>query len=340
MTELSSNSHASVMAPVTVASAGRRRPPRCLFSRTHENFDRVELSSWRADMRVGSRSGRRPGQTNACRHLTSGSAPRKIPPYATAGVVRGTKGRGEQLRPGRNAAARILIIEDEARIAGLLSRALASCGYEVESARDAFPPLEMLQSKRYDLVLLDFFLPGLDGFWLLHRLTDFAIPPNVLLLQRLNELAIPTDVLVLSTLSDVESKVRCFELGVSDYMTKPFSIAELLIRTRTRLRDSRDRAAARFIDDGTFRLDLRRHAVVSNGKRVDLSTREFLLLEYLMRKEGEVCTREELLASVWGYTFDPRTNVVDVYVSRLRGKLGNEVIETIRNVGYCYAVAA
>lgn len=229
------------------------------------------------------------------------------------------------MRPGRSAVARILIVEDEARIAGLLSRALASCGYEVESALDGFPALEMLQSKPYDLVLLDLLLPGLDGF---------------LLLQRLNELGIATDVLVLSTLSDVESKVRCFELGVSDYMTKPFSIAELLIRTRTRLRDSRDRAAARFIDDGTFRLDLRRHAVVSNGKRVDLSTREFLLLEYLMRKEGEVCTREELLASVWGYTFDPRTNVVDVYVSRLRGKLGNEVIETIRNVGYCYAVAA
>jgi two-component system copper resistance phosphate regulon response regulator CusR len=235
------------------------------------------------------------------------------------------RGEGKQLRSGRTAVARILIVEDEPRIAGLIARALESCGYDVESVGDGLPALEKLEAGPYHVVLLDLLLPGFDGFSFLQRLSERGSSPEVL---------------VLSALSDVESKVRCFELGASDYMTKPFSIAELLVRIRARLRDSRDRVAGRFLEDGTFKLDLQRHAVVSGGKRVDLSTREFLLLEYLMRKEGEVCTREELLSSVWGYTFDPHTNVVDVYISRLRGKLGTDVIETIRNVGYCYAVAA
>jgi DNA-binding response OmpR family regulator len=221
--------------------------------------------------------------------------------------------------------ARILIVEDEARIASFLGRALTSCGFEVEWANDGDAALKKLTQVSYDLVLLDLLLPSVDGFSVLRELT--AVGPD-------------QQVLVLSALSDVESKVRCFELGASDYLTKPFSIAELVARVRARVQHESDRVDARFLEQGGLKLDLRRRVAISNGRPVNLSTREFLLLEYLMRKEGDVCTRQELLAAVWGYTFDPGTNVVDVYVRRLRSKVGREIIETIRNVGYCYAAAA
>jgi len=221
--------------------------------------------------------------------------------------------------------ARILIVEDEAKIAALIMRALSSDGYAVKWARDSQPALELVQGSRFDLILLDLLLPSMDGF---------------MMLQELNDRHIEVDVLVLSALSDVESKVRCFELGVSDYVTKPFSIAELVVRVRTRLRDLQQLASSRFVDGGALRLDVQRRDVIGSGKRVALSTKEYLLLEYLMRREGEICSRQELLSCVWGYPFDPGTNVVDVYVSRLRHKLGKNVIETVRNVGYSYALVA
>jgi DNA-binding response OmpR family regulator len=232
---------------------------------------------------------------------------------------------GEEGRSRTRIVARILIVEDEARIASFLGHALTSCGFEVEWANDGAAALKKLTQVSYDLVLLDLLLPGVDGFSVLRELA--GVRPD-------------QQVLVLSALSDVESKVRCFELGASDYLTKPFSIAELVARVRARVQHATDRVDARFLEQGGLKLDLRRRVAHSNGKLVNLSTREFLLLEYLMRKEGDVCTRQELLAAVWGYTFDPGTNVVDVYVRRLRTKVGRETIETIRNVGYSYAVAA
>src|SRR5262245_15407420 len=168
----------------------------------------------------------------------------------------------------QNGAARILIVEDESRITSFLSRALGSCGFTVVSAHDGGPAIELLGRESFDLVLLDLLLPEIDGF---------------AVLERLPELGSATEVLVLSALSDVESKVRCFELGASDYLTKPFSVAELVARVRTRLRESRDRSTIRFLENGTLRLDLQRRSVFTGGKRINLSTREFLLLEYLMR---------------------------------------------------------
>jgi len=221
--------------------------------------------------------------------------------------------------------SRILVVEDEARIASFLHRALTSCGFEVVCAPNGQAALEACEREPYDLVLLDLLLPGLDGFSFL---------------ERVYELRPEQEVLVLSALSDVESKVRCFELGAADYVTKPFVLAELVARIRTRVRHSRAFAGKRFLEGGPLRLDLHRRIALTKGTRIELSTREFHLLEYLMRKDGDVCTREELLASVWGFTFDPGTNVVDVYVRRLRSKLGDDVIETVRNVGYCYAAAA
>lgn len=221
--------------------------------------------------------------------------------------------------------SRILIVEDEARIESFLRRALTSCGFDVDSAADGEAALDACGREPYDLVLLDLLLPGLDGFMFLERIYD--VRPD-------------QEVLVLSALSDVESKVRCFELGAADYVTKPFVLAELIARIRTRVRHGKAVVGTRFLNGGSVTLDLHRRSVVTNGRRIELSSREFLLLEYLMRKEGDVCSREELLASVWGFTFDPGTNVVDVYVRRLRSKMGDDVIETVRNVGYCYATAA
>jgi DNA-binding response OmpR family regulator len=132
----------------------------------------------------------------------------------------------------------------------------------------------------------------------------------------------------------VESKVRCLELGAGDYVTKPFALEELLARVRARLRRPAQPAAELFISAGHIRLDLQRHVANAGNGDVMLSAREFELLLYLMQRAGTVCTRDQLLAEVWDTPFDPHTNVVDVYIRRLRRKLGAHTIETFRNVGY------
>ena len=219
--------------------------------------------------------------------------------------------------------AGILIVEDEARIASFLSRALSACGFEVTCTVAATAAETLLARERYDLVLLDLLLPDQDGFSVLER--SLELRPD-------------QEVLVLSALSDVESKIKCFELGAADYVTKPFVLAELVARVRARVRESKDLTGSQYLVSDTVKLDLQRHVAVLSGKRHELSTREFHLLEYLMRRMGQVCPRGELLASVWGYQFNP--NVVDVYVRRLRGKLGDDVIETVRSIGYCYPESA
>lgn len=141
-------------------------------------------------------------------------------------------------------------------------------------------------------------------------------------------------VLVLSAIGDVDAKVRAFDGGATDYLPKPFSLPELLARVRARLREPDTTPLDRELRAGPVRLDLMRRIANADGTDVSLSEREFLLLQALMCAQGEVCTREQLLQDVWGFTFDPGSNVVDVYVGRLRAKLGTETIETVRNVGY------
>jgi DNA-binding response OmpR family regulator len=219
---------------------------------------------------------------------------------------------------------RVLVVEDEARIAMSVQRALGACGYQVEWARDGHRALAELAGGSYDVTLLDLILPGsIDGFRLLSEISALRADHKVI---------------VLSALSDVDSKVRCFELGASDYLTKPFVIAELVARIRARVSLENSRPS-RYLEYDGVRLDRHRRVVSSNGSTVALSTKEFLLLEYLMRKQGEVCPRAELLQEIWGYHFDPGTNVLDVYVRRVRRKVGRDLIETIRNVGYRYAVS-
>lgn len=220
---------------------------------------------------------------------------------------------------------RVLLVEDETRIASFVSRALTAEGMTVDTAADGIRGLSLAQTRRYDLVILDLLLPGKDGFTVLSSIMEQN--PS----QR---------VLVLSALGDVDAKVRCFEGGAADYLPKPFSLAELVARIRARLREPVvDQQLDRVLNLGAVRLDLVRRIANSGGKPAALSEREFLLLQALMRAEGDVCTRVQLLQDVWGYSFDPGSNVVDVYVGRLRSKLGSEAIETVRNVGYRIDVA-
>jgi DNA-binding response OmpR family regulator len=214
--------------------------------------------------------------------------------------------------------SRVLVVDDEPRITGFVSRALAGAGLEVEAASDGQVALELARSGRYDLVVLDLMLPGLDGVEVLRGIVAEDPAPAVL---------------VLSALGDVETRVRCLELGASDYLPKPFALSELLARVRARLRPS-ERASSRLIVAGGLSLDpVSRVARIAEASTV-LSGREAEVLASLMRHPGMVVTREGLLAEVWGYWFDPRSNVVDVYIGRLRAKLGPAVIETVRDAGY------
>ena len=215
--------------------------------------------------------------------------------------------------------ASVLVVDDEPRIVSFISRALTSEGFRVDGAHDGVRGFDLARTGRYELVVLDLLLPGIDGVTVLQRLMDERPQQRVL---------------VLSALSDVEEKVRCLELGASDYLSKPFALKELIARIRARLRQAASGPEARHLRVGNVNLDrVRRVADAGNGP-VSLTDREFGLLSSLMETRGDVCTRMQLLADVWGFDFDPGSNIVDACVRRLRAKLGPEVIETVRNVGY------
>jgi DNA-binding response OmpR family regulator len=218
--------------------------------------------------------------------------------------------------------ARVLIVDDEPRIVDFVSRALSAEGFRVDAAHDGTRGLELARSGRYELVVLDLLLPGRDGVSVLRELMD-ARPE-----QR---------VLVLSALSDVGSRVECLDLGASDYLPKPFALAELIARIRARVREPASGPDERFLRRGGITLDLVGRVADAGDGSVALSEREFHVLRNLMLRAGDVCTRQRLLEEVWGYGFDPGSNVVDVCVGRVRAKLGSDVIETVRGVGYRFA---
>ena len=214
--------------------------------------------------------------------------------------------------------ARILIIDDEPRILNFIARELTAQGYAVDTATDPADGLAKSTSEGFDLVILDLLMPGLDGLDVLQQI--LTRNPN-------------QAVIVLSALGDPASKVIALELGAEDYLAKPFSIEELLARVRVRLRQGGGRNGT-VLHVGRLLLDVvRREADVGAG-RVPLAEREFLLLQELMRNAGRTVSKEWLLSSVWGYWFDSGSNVVDVYVARLRRKLGAGVITTVRGEGY------
>jgi DNA-binding response OmpR family regulator len=214
--------------------------------------------------------------------------------------------------------SRILIVEDEARVASFLEKGLRSAGYATSHAGDGPGALALALSDEFDLVVLDLGLPGMDGV-------------DVLRALRAGERHVP--VIILSARDDIDEKIHGLELGADDYVTKPFSFEELLARVRARLRTA-GTTESTALREGPIELDLRTRRASVGAVAVELSAREFALLEAFLRHPGQVLSREQLLSRVWGYDFDPGSNIVDVYVGYLRRKLGAEHFETVRGAGY------
>ncbi|HWM16560.1 MAG TPA: response regulator transcription factor [Microbacterium sp.] len=214
--------------------------------------------------------------------------------------------------------SKILIVEDEPRIGAFLSRGLESAGYTTVTVEDGAEGLERALGDDIDLVLLDVGLPTMDGFEVLRQLRGRGA-------------AVP--VIMLTARSSTRDTVEGLEAGANDYMSKPFTFAELLARIRSRLRESSTTAGV-VVSHGGVVLDILARRATVDGREVELSAREFGLAEQFLRSPGRVLSREQLLSSVWGLDFDPGSNVVDVYVRYLRGKLGAEHIVTVRGAGY------
>ena len=214
--------------------------------------------------------------------------------------------------------SRILIAEDEPRIAAFVEKGLRANGYATTVVADGPSALARARAGEADLLVLDIGLPGLDGFGVLRALRGEGI-------------AVP--VIVLTARDGVQDTVAGLEGGADDYMPKPFRFEELLARVRLRLAGSRP-AESTLLRCGGLSLDLRTRRATADGRTVDLSAREFALAETFLRHPGQVLSREQLLSGVWGYDFDPGSNVVDVYVRYLRRKLGASRIQTVRGMGY------
>jgi DNA-binding response OmpR family regulator len=213
--------------------------------------------------------------------------------------------------------ARILIAEDDPGISSFLEKGLRASGFSTLTVDDGQRALDLAQSDNFDLLLLDMGLPGREGLDVLRDLRSSGSKLAVLVLTGRSE-------------RDV---VMCLEAGADDYMTKPFQFGELVARVRTRLRATGTKEQY-ILSSGNVRLDIRTRRADVGGKEVDLTAREFAVLETLLRHPDQVLSREQLLSHVWGYYFDPGTNLVNVYVNALRKKLGSGVIETVRGVGY------
>ncbi|GEA85773.1 MAG: response regulator transcription factor [Cellulomonas sp.] len=214
----------------------------------------------------------------------------------------------------------VLVVEDEARIASFVAKGLKAAGYAPTVVGTAREALDLALTGDMDLMVLDIGLPDGDGFDVLRqvRAAGSRLP-----------------VIILTARSSVEDTVAGLEGGADDYMPKPFRFEELLARVRLRLRteaDSPDDTTV--LQRGAVTLDLRSRRATVDGRSVDLSAREFALAETFLRNAGTALSREQLLSRVWGYDFDPSSNVVDVYVRYLRTKLGAELISTVRGVGY------
>ncbi len=214
---------------------------------------------------------------------------------------------------------RILVVEDEARIASFLVRGLRAEGYAVEHVATGEEGLARARDAGLDLMVLDLGLPDIDGTEVLRRLRDEG--------SRL-------PIVVLTARGDVSDRVEGLDLGADDYLTKPFAFDELLARIRVRMRVRGDNEPSTIVRVGDVELDTQRRRVRVAEEEHDLTAREFALLSAFMRRPDQVLSRERILSQVWELDWDPGSNVVDVYVRYLRRKLGDERIETVRGVGY------
>ena len=213
---------------------------------------------------------------------------------------------------------RILIVEDEAGMSSFIDKGLGSRGYATKVCTDGAMATAIASERDFDLVILDLGLPDTDGLSVLREI------------RRRGE---RMPVIILTARDDLTDKVQGLDAGASDYVTKPFKLEELLARVRVQLRDDRSPEPT-VLETGRVTLDIRTRKAMVAGEAVDLTAREFTMLETFMGHPGQVLSREQLLAHVWGYDYDPGSNVVEVYVRYLRRKLGEDAIETVRGMGY------
>jgi len=218
---------------------------------------------------------------------------------------------------------RIIIVEDDGKIAQFVSKGLTEAGYQVDHESDAESAIPQMVDTEYDAAVVDVMLPGMDG---------------LSLIETVRARGVDTPILILSARRSVDDRVRGFQKGGDDYLTKPFSFSELLARLQALIRRSSKITAPTVLELGDLRLDLLSRAVRRGNNDIVLQPREFSLLEYLMRNAGRVVSKTVIMEHVWNYDFDPQTNVVDVLVSRLRAKVDRDyeekLIHTVRGVGY------
>jgi two-component system, OmpR family, response regulator len=218
---------------------------------------------------------------------------------------------------------RILIVEDDLTIAGFLTKGLREAGFAVDHAADGEAGAHLATTEPYDVAIVDLMLPKLDG---------------LSLIQRLREQKIRTPVIILSARRSVDDRVKGLESGGDDYLTKPFAFAELLARVHALIRRTTGASESTRLVVGDLVMDLISRRVTRAGREIPLRPREFALLEYLMRNAGRVVSKTMVLSHVWDYNFDPRTNVVDVLVFRLRDKIDKgfekKMLQTVRGIGY------
>jgi two-component system, OmpR family, copper resistance phosphate regulon response regulator CusR len=217
---------------------------------------------------------------------------------------------------------RVLVVEDDARLATLAAEFLVRHGFAVDTAATGARALDLAQGAPYDAVVLDLMLPDMDGFAVARTLRRHAVPPRILM----------------ATARDaVEDRVSGLDLGADDYLVKPYALAELVARIRALLRRPAD-ALPPVLTVGELTLDTARREAARRGRRIALTTKEFAVLEFLMRHPGAVVTRDRLSAHAWDDNYDPASNVIDVYIARLRRKVDADgeaaMFETIRGAGY------
>lgn len=223
---------------------------------------------------------------------------------------------------------RILVVEDEPKTGDYLKQGLAEAGFMVDLARDGLDGLHLALTEAYDLAVLDVMLPGIEGWQVL---------------QGIRKAGKDMPVLFLTARDSVDDRVKGLELGADDYLVKPFAFSELLARVRTLLRRGSKTKEADVLRAADLELDLMRRRVTRDGKKIDLTSKEFSLLELLLRRQGEVLPRSLIASQVWDMNFDSDTNVIEVAIRRLRAKVDDsfelKLIHTVRGMGYVLEAA-
>ena len=219
---------------------------------------------------------------------------------------------------------KILVVEDEEKVADFIKKGLTEEKFEVEIAKNGLEALEKVFSNNYDVIILDIMLPEIDGNEVLKRMRDKGID---------------TPVIMLTAKDELEDKITSFNMGCDDYITKPFSFEELLLRIKAILRrKGKEKEVETKLTYKDLTLDLISRKAIRGGKEIELTSKEFSLLELLMRKPEEILPRSFISEKVWGYDFDTMTNIIDVYINHLRNKIDKgfekKLIHTIRGVGY------